>query len=253
MPIARRDAAGQRAVAAVTQVVNARNQLVGNGGLSAHDDRHRQPVRVRGRDHRRPIPTRRWSGPIASSQFMFMRARYQFTQSRDRRDAVFRQPDQRLGRGRHHRQQPGPGELGPAGAARSRAASGIARDRADYARNDSRTHGGTVEIFRSRGRHNFTFGGGIRGAAARRPRRSRTRAAASRSPARPPAPTSPTSCWACRKRARSRSATPTSTCARTRTTPTSPTTGGCRRSLTRERSACAGSTSRRSPSAATAW
>ena len=33
----------------------------------------------------------------------------------------------------------------------------------NYARNDNRTHGGTVEIFRSRGRHNVTFGGGIRG------------------------------------------------------------------------------------------
>ena len=83
----------------------------------------------------------------------------------------------------------------------------------------------------SRGRHNLTFGGGMRhrqldvlG--------SRIREAPSRSLARRPGRTSPTSCSASRTRARSRSATPTSTCVDRFSTPTSTTTGGSRPTLT---------------------
>jgi len=44
--------------------------------------------------------------------------------------------------------------------------SGLARlATGNYARNDTRSHGGTLEIFRNRGRHSFTFGGGLRHAA----------------------------------------------------------------------------------------
>ena len=57
------------------------------------------------------------------SQFCRLRLRYQFTRLINARDAVFREPHQRLGRRRHHRQRSGSGQLGPAAAACSRAAS----------------------------------------------------------------------------------------------------------------------------------
>ena len=77
-----------------------------------------------------------------------------------RRDAVFLGRHQRLGGRRHRRQQPGPGELGAAGADFSSGIAGSAT--AQYAANTNQTHGASTELFWIRGRHNITIGGDLR-------------------------------------------------------------------------------------------
>ena len=116
--------------------------------------------------------------------------------------AVLRQPHQRLRRGRHHRQQPGAGELGPA--------QPLVREPdcrtldGQYSLNRTQSHAFNVETPRTSAGTTLVIGGNVELPDDRLSRRSRTRAARSRSTARSPDTTSPTSCSAFRTRAPSR-------------------------------------------------
>ena len=95
------------------------------------------------------------------SQFMFMRARYEFTNLATDVTPHFANLVNVSGEAGITGNDQDPSNWGPPALSFSSGLASLATG--NYARNDSRTHGGTVEIFRNRGRHSFTFGGGIRG------------------------------------------------------------------------------------------
>ena len=97
----------------VTQNVNQRNQIFGTGAVFAEHGQfdHAVPLRRSDADGEYRCPVN-WNRRV--SQFLQLRTRYQFTKQSIDRHAVLCQPDQRLRRGRHHRQQPGADQLGAA-------------------------------------------------------------------------------------------------------------------------------------------
>ena len=96
------------------------------------------------------------------SQFMFMRARYEFTNVATDVTPHFANLVNVSGDAGITGNNQDPSNWGPPALSFSSGLASLATG--NYARNDSRTHGGAVEIFRNRGRHSFTFGGGIRDA-----------------------------------------------------------------------------------------
>ena len=207
-------------------------------------------------DRRRPMcsgsPTRRrvsgidaavnWSHRF--SQFLSLRAALSVHAPDHRGDAVLRQPHQRVGRGRHRRQQSGSGELGS--AERCCSPSGVAGlGSAQYAveqQPDARLVGREPVEPRPPQHH-------VRrrrpAAALRRPVAAERARQLRASPARRPAPISPTSCSASRTQRDCVRQCRQVLRARPPTTRTSPTTGGSVRA-SRSTPACAGSTKRRS-------
>ena len=98
------------------------------------------------------------------SPFMFMRARYDLSNVATDVTPHFANLLNVSGAAGITRQRPGPGQLGAARACRSRAAWRGCPPATTRATTAGRT-AARVEIFRNRGRHSFTFGGGMRDAA----------------------------------------------------------------------------------------
>jgi hypothetical protein len=94
------------------------------------------------------------------TQFMFMRARYQFVSASNDVTPHFANRVNVSGLAGIRGNEQDPTNWGPPALSFS---SGLAPlSTANYARNTTRTHGANVEIFRNRGRHSLTFGGGVR-------------------------------------------------------------------------------------------
>ena len=100
------------------------------------------------------------------SPFSFMRARYEFTNLATDVTPHFANRVNVSGEAGITGNNQDPTNWGPPALSFSTGLASLATG--NYARNDSRTHGGTVELFRNRGRHSLTFGGGVRDAVAER-------------------------------------------------------------------------------------
>ena len=156
-----RDQASGRGPGPVLAVAVRRTQpAVRQPGAAAHDDRRGQRVRL----HRlEPRVRRRHDRQLVAPLLAVLLAAPALSvhAADDGRDAVLREPHQRVRRRRHRRQQSGSGRTGARRACCSRAASP-----ASAARRPRRTATGRTapapRSCRRHGRHNITFGGDVR-------------------------------------------------------------------------------------------
>ena len=185
----------------LTQNINQRNQIFGNVSYQRTTTDSNSALRLRGSE---PLVGHGCAGELEPSDRPAHVAAPALSVHApdDGNETVLRIPDERLGRGRHQRQQPGTGELGPAEsqflqrhrrAGRRPAAIHPQPGERRRAATDSSPAAGTTSPSAA------TFA-----VTTSTSSRSRIRGEASRLPAALTGPTSLTSCWAFRARARSR-------------------------------------------------
>ena len=159
--------------------MTAQDQLSGTFVVSADDDRHASVFGFDDSTRTGSLDAAvNWSRRF--SQFLIAPPPLPVHAADDRRRAVLRQPHERVRRSRHHRQQPGSGELGTADAASSQRHRRRSATRSS-APSTTRRMAAAPMLAWSRGRHYITFGGGTRRQQLRHASASRTRAARSRS------------------------------------------------------------------------
>ena len=144
----------------LSQVVNARQQLVGS---LAYQRTATETSNLFSLVDRTTVANTNaslaWTNRL--SQFTFMRARYEFTNLSTDITPHFANLVNVSGEAGITGNDQDPSNWGPPTLSFTSGLASLATG--NYARNDSKTHGGFVEIFRNRGRHSFTFGGGLRG------------------------------------------------------------------------------------------
>jgi trimeric autotransporter adhesin len=143
----------------LTQVLNPRQQLIGTGAFQRVETESPNLFSFVDRTNIANTDlSLTWTNRL--TQFMFMRARYQFVNAANDVTPNFANRLNVSGAAGIRGNDQDPTNWGPPALSFT---SGLAQlSTANYARNTTRTHGANVELFRNRGRHSFTFGGGVR-------------------------------------------------------------------------------------------